>query len=437
MSTEIVEARFIAAIIKDSSGDYWRENRELSSEAFENYEHRNAWRQIAGSSDYKTAEQLPFAWSFLKHTTCLESYVSDRTEMWLSVLRTRGLGYAPEWFRAVKGIQSKGSLPEKLAACLFDPLAVLAEPRVIYRIGKAPICTEGNLTTITAEAKAGKTAYVESFIAAAVTRSQQIDALGVTGRNEGEAALLHFDTEQSPHDHAAVLNRALRRASREAWPKWFRSYRLAGKEPGEAQALLDYALELARNDCGGTFAAIIDGVGDFVYDVNDQKECNPLVLHLHEQAIAHQTNIISVLHVNPGSLTGKTRGHLGSHLERKAATNLLLEKESEVTTVWSKKNRGAPITKADGPRFSWDDVQKMHASVESGRTSKEEERRNELHEVLVEALAGKPSATFTDLVAGVERVQDCGTRTAKSRLAEMKKLKVTRFVAPNLYAPAA
>ena len=71
-----------------------------------------------------------------------------------------------------------------------------------------------------------------------------------------------------------------------------------------------------------------------------------------------------MLHENPGSDIGKTRGHLGSQLERKAETNLRLSKDSSgVTTGYSEKSRGAHIPKDSGIRFAFDEKLAMHVTI--------------------------------------------------------------------------
>jgi hypothetical protein len=105
-----------------------------------------------------------------------------------------------------------------------------------------------------------------------------------------------------------------------------------------------------------------------VVDVNDSAESNAFVAAYHDLAIRHKCPVIGVLHLNPGS--EKSRGHLGSQLERKSETNLRLETDGEFTEIWSARQRRTPILKGSGPRFRWDDEVKMHVSVESGREAR-------------------------------------------------------------------
>ena len=84
------------------------------------------------------------------------------------------------------------------------------------------------------------------------------------------------------------------------------------------------------------------------------------------------TTIICVIHINPGSDIGKTRGHFGSQLARKAESNLRLVKDkNEVVTAYTESSRHAFISEKDGPRYEWEPLVGMHVSLkETAREAK-------------------------------------------------------------------
>ncbi len=84
-------------------------------------------------------------------------------------------------------------------------------------------------------------------------------------------------------------------------------------------------------------------------------------------AIKYACPFVNVLHENHASETGKTRGHLGSQLERKAASNLRLIKDpkSGVIQLWGEKLRRGHIAKGEGPAFVWDNAKGMHVSCDT------------------------------------------------------------------------
>lgn len=273
---------------------------------------------------------------------------------------------------AVEGIDPHGQAPTNeteddrirrlLRARAFDPMKVPPPLRPIFSFGGVVICTPGNLTAITAQAKVGKSALVSALTAAAMTApDSDADCLTAIGYNADGKALLYIDTEQAPDDFWHAVNRARRRARVDTMPEWLRAYTIADLPAQVGRKAVAIAMADAAEAHGGIHAVIIDGVADIVLDVNDAEECNGIVAELHAQAIRYDCAIICVIHKNPGS--DKTRGHLGSQIERKAETNLTLEKDDEVTVVWSSKQRRAPIDKDSGPRFRWDEELKMHATV--------------------------------------------------------------------------
>lgn len=111
-----------------------------------------------------------------------------------------------------------------------------------------------------------------------------------------------------------------------------------------------------RSREAGVFAIIIDGVGDFVSDVNDPVECNALTAELQDLAIRYDCPVVAVLHENPTQKSGKARGHLGSQLERKAETVLRLKRKKEVIVIYAEKTRGAPLTEKAVQASHWTGV---------------------------------------------------------------------------------
>ena len=133
-----------------------------------------------------------------------------------------------------------------------------------------------------------------------------------------------------------------------------------------------------------------------------------------------------MIHVNPGS-DFKTRGHLGSQLERKSETNLRLEKDGDgFTVVWADKNRRAPIPKLTAPRFAWSDEAGMHVSVGSLRDAKDEGEKTELRgaaeRVFVDAK--KKVVTYGELVNALMVATKESKSTAKRRIEQMMRLRI-------------
>ncbi len=117
-----------------------------------------------------------------------------------------------EYGELEKGTASK-TIADTLAARAFDFDSHPEKPIPRYQLAGMPLCTPGNLMNIQAAPKAGKTAVVESMMAAVMDGNRQgQDTLGFSAENPQGYALIHFDTEQSRFDHDALIRRACRRA---------------------------------------------------------------------------------------------------------------------------------------------------------------------------------------------------------------------------------
>ena len=69
---------------------------------------------------------------------------------------------------------------------------------------------------------------------------------------------------------------------------------------------------------------IIDGIRDFVYDINSPSESTKIITLLMQWTDERQIHIHAILHQNKGD--ENTRGHIGTELNNKAETVLLVEK---------------------------------------------------------------------------------------------------------------
>jgi hypothetical protein len=314
----------------------------------------------------------------------------------------------------------------------FNPTLQPPTIRPVFSCGGIVTSTPGNLTSINAQVKVGKTAVVNAQIASTMPVAGA-DTLGFTSENPNGFAVIHFDTEQSIEDHWHGVDRMLRRAGRTIIPPWFWTYCLTGFEAIKALKAVTMTVERAAQQFKGIHSIHIDGVADLVRDVNDPEECNAFVANLHALAIDYDCPIICVLHFNPNS--EKTRGHLGSQLERKSETNLRLDKDGEVTELWSEKQRRAPILKGRGPRFKWSDEAGMHVSVESGRSEKDAERIEHLVNIRDDIFSGRPSMRYAELESEVQKVTKKSEATAKRILREWVHFQLVTKSVGGLWTP--
>ena len=299
------------------------------------------------------------------------------------------------------------------------------EPSV-FEVNRATFATRGNLSAVTAQAKAGKSAWLTALCASTIAPNpDDCDLLGVRAVNPEGLPVLLLDTEHSPFHHHALCDRILRRAMLTE-SELLHAYRLAGFSVPDLNAALEYLIADRK-----WLAVILDGTGDFVADVNDPEECNSFVARLHGLAIQNDTHILNVLHLNPGS-DFKSRGHLGSQLERKAESNIRIEKTDEVSVVFADKNRGSAIPKSKGPRFAWSSGKMMHVSVATKDESKEKIQSEDAVMKVREAfrLADKTQLHYADLIRAILAVPGVKSESTAERL--YTKAKAAGIITKNI-----
>jgi hypothetical protein len=310
-------------------------------------------------------------------------------------------------------------------------------------IDGAPIAKPGDITSINAQAKSGKTAFINGTVAAALVTETgaKADTLGVTANPRPRGAVIvWFDTEQSDEDAWAGLDRAARRAGleQEQEPEWVRTYRLADYTPSELRAMLTDELAHLRAEGVPVWFVIVDGIADFCANPNDIEESQDVVREIRAHAIANTCPVICVIHRNEGDKADSSpRGHLGKELLRKAACNISLEKADEITTVWCTKNRGAPILKKDGPRFKWSDRAGMHVTVASAGQASEDRKTTGLRDLVDDVLpAGSPPVSWAELKAGIIKARDYSPRTAEKKIEAIKDQGLILSAGSGTYARA-
>lgn len=351
--------------------------------------------------------------------------------------------------------QSEGSLLDKLdnrRLYLADPPP---KPISIYKLAGQQICTAGNITVFSAQAKAGKTAVVGAMNASSLSDQPSLqclteagavcgDFLGFTGAPHDGKAVIYFDTEQAPYDAWTLLHRAALRAGVKTWPENFRFYSLADVATPERRKMLSLELKRAELECGGLHSVFIDGVADLCLDPNDPAESFGLVEELQRLAIEHHCPVITVLHENPsGAETGKTRGHLGSQLERKAESNLRVFKDPKgICTIYSERCRRASIPKDEGPRFTFDVQAGMHLTYHGDAQEEKQEEKRQQHQSLVDAVfQNAPVHGFIhkDLKKRLlETDSAISDKTARRRIKDWKELGLVQLTPTGKYqAPTA
>lgn len=306
------------------------------------------------------------------------------------------------------------------------------KPVPVISLAGEPICTPGNITVVAGAPKTAKSTVIGAQLAAAMPVDESAadtrDLLGFTGLPSGGKALVHFDTEQSPYDAWSLVRCAALRIGESTFPDNFRCYRLADVVILQRLQLVKAELKRAAQECGGIHCVFIDGIADLCIDLNDPVEAFGLVEELVQLATKYNCPIITVLHENPsGRETGKTRGHLGSQLQRKAESNLRVVKDAKgISTIYSEHCRRAWIPKDKGPRFAWDNEAGMHISVfTDDKNDRREEKRRDAQPAVDSAFAGAVgNIAWSDLKKRIMERCHVSDRTAERRIKDWLGLRL-------------
>jgi AAA domain len=312
-------------------------------------------------------------------------------------------------------------------------------PEPVLKLSDRTICTPGNISNIQGPPKAAKSAVVGAVLASMLLeQGREADTLGFTGGNENGRAVIHIDTEQSLHDHHSMVRRAYKRANRETKADWLRSHSLIGLEPAMCLEYLVRTMRLSAEEHGGVRLVIIDGIADFCTDPNDAEECFALIRKLHRLASDYRCVILTVLHENPGSAAGKTRGHLGSHLDRKVETSLRVAKDekSGSVTLWVERGRHCFMPKNSGWQFQWCDEAGMHVSLQEDDAAFVRPRPDKPAKYTAEvakAFGDAETVSFSDLVKALVKAANMAESTAKARVREYLDMGLVEKVQDGKY----
>ena len=301
----------------------------------------------------------------------------------------------------------------------------------VVLLGGTPIFTRGNISTITAQKKEGKSAACGAILGAIIGDPEHLrETLGFTGHNLDCHAVIHFDTEQSPEDHEKLVATARTRANLAETPSWLYSYGVKGMGLEELNHMLSRLVREASKAHGGVCVVLLDGVADFVSDPNKPEVCNPFVTVLEGIAASYNCAVICALHLNPAPAgqPSKSRGHLGSQLERKCESDLRLVKDKDGnTTMFLACARRAPIFEQDGPRFSWDTSAGMHTLLGQTKGEVKKSAKALAVQALAEEVFGDRSAMrYTDLINAIKSTCKCCERTADRRFTAMGEHQVIK-----------
>ena len=279
------------------------------------------------------------------------------------------------------------------------------EPTPILWVGDSTIATCGNFSASTGKAKSKKTFNISAIVAAALTNKKVLKYKAQLPAEKRR--VIYFDTEQSSHHCHLVLNRIAKLSGVQDEKELDNLSFVALREcnPKTRIGVIDYALR-TNPDCG---LVIIDGLRDLVYDINDARESTEVMSFLMTWTSLYNIHIHCVLHLNKND--NKTRGHLGTELENKAETILMVNRcrhnssVSEVSPMHMRDKEFGPfLFQIDSnalPVLKSEDAKPISVS---GKPKPLKDLPVSIHKTILSELFSTPQKSYKELTTNLQHI---------------------------------
>jgi len=194
---------------------------------------------------------------------------------------------------------------------------------------KRMVMTRQNISCVTAQAKVGKTFLVKLIISTCLKKNTFQNRLNSEMPN-GKDKILYIDTEQSKY-HVQLGLKQIRDIVGNEFNKVSNKIDVYQFDAVGTDTRYEYVRELIYTKQYSL--VVIDGISDLSVDTNDLKLADKLVTDLRIWATENDLHILNVIHLNPGDLSHKMKGHLGTKLADKSETVLGVSIDKENTNV--------------------------------------------------------------------------------------------------------
>lgn len=300
---------------------------------------------------------------------------------------------------------------------------VTIPPKILF-VGDCTIATFGNFSASTGKAKSKKTFNISAMVAAAVTNTTVLNYRACLP--EGKRKILYFDTEQSKYHCHNVLERIYKLSGlsvKKDDPRLL-FWGLREYTPKLRIALIDYALR-KHQEVG---LVIIDGLRDLMYDINNGKEATDVMTVLMAWTSVYDLHIHTVLHLNKND--NNPRGHIGTELENKAETVLIISKNLQNNSI--SEVRPMHMRDKEFSTFAFHIDDNKLPVLDNGISVTVVKRRekslvsldNEVHqEILSKAFKNNSPTRYSDLVEMVSRAyENAGYKRGTNEIKDLLKL---------------
>ena len=200
--------------------------------------------------------------------------------------------------------------------------------------------TFGNISMIKGEEKSRKSFLKSMLLACAIGGNANFYNADIKGHNLQDKYIIDLDTEQDKFDNWLSANRIPKMIGQVDKPIAYDNYIPVNLREYSAKEIKGYLQWLFmeseyKNKLG---IVSIDGFVDCVEDFNSLIECKEFTRDLMKYSSLTKSHITGVLHLNPNS--DKARGHLGTILQQKCETVVIIKDEGEYSSVICQRSRG-------------------------------------------------------------------------------------------------
>lgn len=222
---------------------------------------------------------------------------------------------AEDIVKAISEEQSENTIKDKSIERLVEEAIVpqgidIPKPDSVFEMNGIPIFTKKSISLLKGKAKSGKTT-VTAWIVSNIIKSN--------------VKVAFFDTEQGLYYSSRTQFWILSIAELEK-SEHLTVYDLKIHKPQDRIKIVQHVIENTKPDF-----AIIDGIRDLIYDINDPEQSTLIATDLMKWAEMNDCHILNIIHENKQSKDA--RGHLGTELVNKSECVLNVLKNDEGQTV--------------------------------------------------------------------------------------------------------
>lgn len=197
--------------------------------------------------------------------------------------------------------------------------------------------TAGNISMIKGEEKARKSFLKSLILGCSFGGNSNLytNSIDILGHDLKDKYIIDIDTEQDDYDSWLNAIRIPKLVG--VKPDNYMAIKLRDKTPNERLRYVEWLfLESEYRDKLGVVS--IDGYVDLINDFNNQLESSELTQKLMKWSSVSKAHITGVLHLNPNS--DKARGHLGTILQQKCETVVIIADKGDYSLVTCQRGRG-------------------------------------------------------------------------------------------------